>query len=224
MWLYLLITFNCFIFLTRIKNLKTHPEWFIAIIICMLSLLYFYGTRYNLRYYLPLAPFFTFFVLSGWKSIKPGIRYGVLIIFLIINIPLTIVYNCLPVHAYVSQFVNLPEFDNLRLVNEQLKAKNDIDLINQLFRKGPRKKYLVYLSNYYGDASHNVWTRENFISPDIHIIYRSSWDYNLHNWALKNGPFLLYVLKGPFSIPETILAVLDFKKVSDHLYIVNRRQ
>jgi len=223
MLLYLLVTFNCFIFLNRIKNLKARPEWFISIMICMLSLLYFDGTRYNLRYYFPLAPFFTFFVLSGWNSIKPGTKYGVLILFLIINIPLTIVYNSITVHAYASQFIHIPKFDNLRLVNEQLKARTDIDLINQLFRKGPRKKYLVYLSDYYGDASHNVWTREEFVSSDINVIYRRSWDYNLHNWALKNGSFLLYASNGSYPIPGTILAVLDFKKVSNQLYIVKRK-
>jgi len=219
--LYLLISFNCFICMTRVKNLKTRPEWFISIIICMLALLYFYGTRYNLRYYLSLAPFFTFFVLSGWKDIKPGIRYGILIVFLVINIPLTIVYNSIPAHAYASRFVNIPEFDNLRLVNGQLKAKTDIGLINQIFREDPRMKYLVYLRAYYDDAAHKIWSREGFLSPEINIINRSAWDKELHHWALKTGPFLLYAPK--VSISGEILTVLDFKKISGRLYIVNRK-
>jgi hypothetical protein len=58
--------------------------------------------------------------------------------------------------------------DNLRLNNEYIKEKNNIDLIN---KNSSEIGQLIFVSDYYSDASHFVWEKEGFFQDNLIIKY-----------------------------------------------------
>lgn len=216
--LYLLLSFNLILLFTQFRTIGKRPEWLWLIALNVVVLLYFYGTRYNLRYYLALAPFLLMFMMGGWASASARVRHVSVALFMAINLLLTLVYSSMSVHAWASKYVAIPVVDNLRLTSEQQDMKNDIERINRLAESNRNIRYLIFMSAYYDDASYTIWSRERLIDPRIDIIYKHPEDPSFRWWVKGKGPLLLYSYRVPFRKVFKKMPVLQ--ELSDQLFLM----
>jgi hypothetical protein len=178
LFLYFMITLGIFIpFIFLPSSWKIDRAILLTIAISVLSLLFYRGTSYNLRYYITLTPFFTLVVIKGinhffgtlkaknndsfskssggWFYIKNNGFNVLLSLFFIVNIFITSYYNSISFNSWFQNIFSLPSQDNLRLAGEQREAMEDIKTINRLSEEG--YDHLIFISNYYTDAEWYIW-------------------------------------------------------------------
>lgn len=127
----------------------------------LLGLLTFRGTAYNMRYFLPMFPFFATVLVAGARSIKPAARQTILAAYAIIALFLVLSFNLASISLMVqplrsklsARFVRLDAWlDNLRLP-VHMALKKQIDTINA---NVPEGKELYWSSDYYGTATRGL--------------------------------------------------------------------
>jgi len=160
-------------------SFKKYKEWYLTIIIFILSLLFYNGTRYNLRYFIALSPFIVWVIGNNFKKATKIQKILVISSFIIINFINIAYYNSISFHKFIHKRfrIRFTRFDNLRLTAGQYEAKKDIDSINKLFREG--KDTLIFVSRYYGDAEWYIWQRSGLFPEGLRIIYVYSWNDKL---------------------------------------------
>jgi hypothetical protein len=168
--LYLLVSFSIvfpLIFLFR----KDHSRlWITVIIIFMLSLLFYRGTAYNLRYYLTIAPFFALLIVSNLETVKAGIRTSLIATHTVLMVFLTAYYNSIPFNSFAKELIPLPNQDNLRLVAEQKLARNQFKEIRSAVEQLAIGD-LIFVSGYYNDGSWRVWEESGLFPNSLEIEY-----------------------------------------------------
>lgn len=126
-----------------------------------LGLLPFPGTEYNMRYFLPLFPFFSPGIALGARISDKTVRRVVISGYAFLTLVLTCYFNIGWVEKILAPFVaefcaNHPRltmrFDNLRLP-VQIALKEQIDTVNA---NVPRGGTLYWSSDYYGFATHGM--------------------------------------------------------------------
>lgn len=169
---YLLLSFSILaVFLLRWKSFLKFKEWYIALVVFIITIIVYKGAMYNIRYFLPAAPLFAWIICSNLQGINYKIRRLLVGVFLIINLFLTAFYNNIGFNEWFSQFDLLDRHDNLRLVDEQLRVKKAIDSINQ--HTSDACSVLFFVGSYYGTGEWYVWERDGLFSNQLDILYGS---------------------------------------------------
>ena len=167
--------FSLFFLLRRANR----PGWPVAPAcfagIYLLGLLPFFGTSYNMRFFLPLFAFVVVAIVSGMLSLKKGLRRGVLITYVGAASFLTLNYNVGPFYEHFLTFnekVAEPvldrhrRLDNLR-IDQHLDFSEKIEQINGVIEPGG---VLYWASTYYGSATHGI-VEELGVRNDIVVQY-----------------------------------------------------
>ena len=151
--------------------------------IYVLGLLPFLGTSYNMRFFLPVFPFFVVAIVGGMLSTKRRLTQGILVAFLGAASFLTLNYNLASFHEHFPKFNEIMAvralddprphllIDNLRL-DRHLATSKWIERINGTIEPDG---VLYWASMYYGAATHGV-AEELGIRNDIRVkyVYRAS--------------------------------------------------
>jgi hypothetical protein len=144
------------------------------IMIYMLGLFPFPGTRYNMRYFLPAFPFLAIVLVAGAASIRPQARRVILGGYALLAIALVLTFNWETAHREFRPFIDraLAPFggdrnlDNLR-IRAQLDVKRQITFINERVQPG---QTLYWASNYYRTATHGLATHLG-VRKDLDVRY-----------------------------------------------------
>jgi len=162
--------------LIRLVNFKQNKMWYTILAIFVASILFYHGTKYNVRYYITVLPFFSLMVLPTLLSLTKKHKQIIFSLFFATNIFLIFIYNTRWFYNLTDNYQSMLPFDNLRLNNEQLEAENDLLAINKAANEHNVDK-LYFISFYYEDGAHYVWERENLLSDQIsEVVYAKTWD------------------------------------------------
>jgi hypothetical protein len=112
--------------------------------------------------------------------------------------------------------------ENLRLNNEYVNEKNNIDLIN---KKSSDIKNLIFVSDYYTDGSHFVWEKEGFFQDNLTIKYfvkigdKEAKELNI------NEAIVYASHKDPdYSVEPAFKKYYNIEKLSKKIFVVKRIQ
>ncbi len=184
---YLWLSFTILLpFLLRWRSLSKYKEWYLSIVVFIATILAYEGARYNLRYYLPIAPLLAWIVCNNLVRIPRRLAVVLLLAFFSSNGFFTLYYNNLAVAKTVNRTHTFPFRDNLRLIKEQQFRKNDIDAINAEVRT---QVNVLFLSlPYYRGAGFYIWERAGLFAPGLEIQYMDepNWEF-INDYARKHG-------------------------------------
>jgi hypothetical protein len=136
-------------------------------------------------------------------------------LFIVVNAYTTVYYNSIGFHDFADRFVPIRRQDNLRLTGLQRDRQVEVEQINKLAQGGA--KGLIVVSDYYGDASHNVLDR--LFDVRLRVQYQITWDPS----ALAGmGPEPVIVLYWTHNSVTPTAAELDRlgQRVTDSIWIV----
>lgn len=167
---YLWLSFTILIpFLLRWKSFWKYKEWYLSIVFFIATILVYEGSRYNLRYYLPIAPLLAWIICNNLVRIPRRLAVVLLVVFFASNAFFTAYYNNIAVAMAVSRTHTLPFRDNLRLIKEQRFQRNHIAAINA--EVGPQTNVLFLSLPYYRGAGFYIWERAGLFAPELEIEY-----------------------------------------------------
>ncbi len=214
--LYFLYSFSTLIpLLLYWRHFKKHKEWYITLIVFILSILIYRGGRLNIRYYLAVAPLLVFIIMLNWQRLRSSWKRVFFVSFAVINGFTLLFYNSVAFHAAVRDFVPLSSHDNLRLTREQRDRKESIDTINRLFNEGYNT--LIFLSDYKGDIRWYVWEQDGYYERGLSIIYSRHWNRDILDRE-KLSRVIVYDETGTFEKNERMVGRMQ--KVSNKVYVV----
>lgn len=214
--IFFIFTVNVFALFTKIKVTNKNRIWMLIVLIFVLSLLFYHGTKYNIRYYTTILPFLNLYILAKWQDFGLSTKKVSLTIFLIVSVLLNLYYNTLFFHNFVSETLVIPKLDNLRLTYEQAEALDNIKLINEISKKLDINK-LYFISSYYADSSHTVWERENEFNENIKIEYYYHWD------EVRNKSNKVIIFDNYRTVTQDKSIEEDLTQLSDKVYLLDVR-
>jgi len=161
-------TFNFSLLFLFKANIKKAKEIFVIAALFTLITFLVPSSNYNLRYYLPILPFFSLFITYGYFKFNSNYRRVILVLFLLLNTVLILNYNTHSFNSFLSdKGIILRDEDNLRL-GRMYELQNKFNEINS---KLPKNATLHYVSNYYQHATHGVYSREGYFREDLNVVY-----------------------------------------------------
>ncbi|MBF0369883.1 MAG: hypothetical protein HQL52_10530 [Magnetococcales bacterium] len=186
------------------------------------TVLFYQGAAYNIRYFLPITP-----LLAWWGAVRlsrlgPGGRQGLLGLFLLWN-GFTILYYNVPVfQRWVHPHISLPQVDNLRLVSEQQRARENLAWMDHFTPS--HDQTVIFLSRYYDGNTPRGWERAGYFADGTILHYAPYWEHELiERWHLRRAVIYEYVGVGPernrLQRDPDIQDALQ--KVNDRLYLLN---
>jgi hypothetical protein len=175
-YLWLSFTF-CIPLLFRWKSFVRYKEWYITLLLFIATVLVYRGARYNIRYFLPVAPLFAWIIYNNLAIVGREIRYVLLFVFAAANLFHTLYYNNVWIKEKVGYFCELENHDNLRLAVEQYNRKKEVDEINKHVTE--KRNVLFFARSYYKEGLWYVWERDGLFSKKLKIEYlrKPDWEY-----------------------------------------------
>lgn len=159
----------------RIKLRMSDAVFAICAIAYAHLLMVYNGATYNARYYIAILPLIAPYFVRACRTLEHRVtKRGVPAAFLVVNAALVLVFNCAPVHRMVtagmpaSWFRAYGYLDSYRM-HDHLEIDAALANINA---KLPHRARLIYVSSYYGDASHQVYERAGLMRGDLRISYQ----------------------------------------------------
>lgn len=194
--------------LLRLRGFRKHFEWYLALLVFVLTLLPFRGTRDNLRYFLPIAPLIAWITCLALSSLNRKLQVVLIALFLVLNSTTTLYYNSIPVHDWIARVRPLKIHDNLRLVRAQRNADEFVRTVNH-YVVSDDCHTLFFASRYYGDAEWHVYEREGLFDRRLDIVYSRNLEWQeIMRYSTEHGitSALVYARrKGPLhDVPENI--------------------
>ena len=144
-------------------------------VIYLLALVPASGVAYNMRYFIPVFPFFAAAITAGAASMSTTLRRPLLAAYGTVATVLVLNFNVAPVEESLKPFMSkvfagVPDtmgfLDNLRLPMH-MALRQQIDAIN---REVPAGGTLYWSSDYYGTATHGL-AHELGVRKDIEVLY-----------------------------------------------------
>jgi hypothetical protein len=193
------------------------------LLVFVAAILVYEGARYNLRYYLPIAPLIVWIICNNLARIPRSLAVVVLAAFFASNAFFTLYYNNIAVAQAVSRTHTFPFRDNLRLIKEQRFRQNDISAINSAV--GPQTRVLFLSLPYYGDGGFYVWERAGLFVPELEIQYMNQPDWAfIVDYARKQRLGQALYFGGVTEIARKQWgAEVGWKQLTSHSYLLTFR-
>jgi len=185
--IYVWVSFTfLFPLLLRWKSVWKYREWYLSIGVFIATILVYKGARYNIRYYLPVAPLLVWIACNNLARLPRPLAGVLLGAFLLSNGFFTLYYNNIAVARAVDRVHAFRYRDNLRLINEQRFRNNDIRAIND--HVAPHRNVLFLTLPYYHGAAFYIWERAGLFAPGLTIQYLHEPDWNfIDRYAKQQG-------------------------------------
>jgi hypothetical protein len=174
---FLLLSFSCLIPLLFVwREFRRSREWYVTLVVFVVSILLYRGATYNPRYFLPIAPLLAWIACCNLTRLSRTPRRLLVSLFVACQLCLGGYYNSNLGWRVGRSVYALPDVDNLRLNLGQRRARETIDAINANVRN--RGDVLFFIRKYYGDGMWYVWERDGLLSDQLEVIYlqRPDWD------------------------------------------------
>ena len=117
-------------------------------------------------------------IIANLRYIPKTAQRLLLVSFILANCFTTLYYNNLSFNSWSKSFIELPQYDNLRLVKGQKQARESISLVNKTLKE-INSTQLFFLSNYYLTGLWHTWEKSRFFNPDVNVIYSVYWKESL---------------------------------------------
>ncbi len=99
--IYLVLSFGVFVpFAVPLQNRAKCTVWYLCIILFLISILLYKGSRLNLRYFLALTPFFAMIIIANLRYIPKAAQCLLLASFILVNCFTTLYYNNLSFNSW----------------------------------------------------------------------------------------------------------------------------
>jgi hypothetical protein len=162
----------------RRMNRRVVAGLFAFALLYVVGLMDFPTTYYNMRYFLPLLPFFALLAVEGWKRAEPLTRRWAAGAHAVLALALIVVFGVGPVYRLVGPSIPPLVFepgygrqgllDNLRM-SAHLARADELARVNA--EVDPDGVLYMVNCNYYGDAMHGVYEGAGLIRGDIRTRY-----------------------------------------------------
>ena len=175
--IWLVISFGVLIpFLMSWQSFLKQHFLLLIVTIFILPVLFYAGSRYNIRYFIAITPLLAWVIAGQLSILSSKTRMIWLVLFVLSNTFTILYYNHVGFNHIIRSVIALPKLDNLRLVNEQQKAQENLQKIRQY--AADYDNNLIYVSRYYGKGTFHIWEKDGVFPKNLNIYYIKRWKNN----------------------------------------------